>query len=108
MLLGTFGRYGPVLPGVARNTVTVIAQSSSVILVSMAGSLSPDPHRFEQKVIREYPYEIPEAIRPHSLGSVGTIRRWWHEIGRGRYPGTRYLTITADGGGSNSVLRRPR
>jgi hypothetical protein len=33
--------------------------------------------------------------------AVGTIRRWWHEIGRVRYPGTKYLTITADGGGSN-------
>jgi hypothetical protein len=33
--------------------------------------------------------------------AVGTIRRWWHEIGRVRYPGAKYLTITADGGGSN-------
>jgi Rhodopirellula transposase DDE domain len=33
--------------------------------------------------------------------AVGTIRRWWHEIGHVRYPGTKYLTITADGGGSN-------
>ena len=33
--------------------------------------------------------------------AVGTIRRWWHEIGRIRYPGTKCLTITADGGGSN-------
>src|SRR5258708_276325 len=33
--------------------------------------------------------------------AVGTIRRWWHEIGRVRYPGTKYLTITADGAGSN-------
>jgi hypothetical protein len=33
--------------------------------------------------------------------AVGTIRRWWHEIGRVRYPDTKYLTITADGGGSN-------
>jgi hypothetical protein len=33
--------------------------------------------------------------------AVGTIRRWWYEIGRVRYPDTKYLTITADGGGSN-------
>jgi hypothetical protein len=45
----------------------VIAQSSSVILVSMAGSLSPDTHRFEEKVIREYPYAILGPIRPHGL-----------------------------------------
>ena len=33
--------------------------------------------------------------------AAGTIRRWWSEIGRVRYPGAKYLTITADGGGSN-------
>ena len=33
--------------------------------------------------------------------AIGTIRRWWDEVGRIRYPGTKYLTITADGGGSN-------
>ena len=33
--------------------------------------------------------------------AVNTIRRWWYEIGRVRYPGTKCLTITADGGGSN-------
>ena len=33
--------------------------------------------------------------------AVGTIRRWWYEIGRVCYPDTKYLTITADGGGSN-------
>jgi len=33
--------------------------------------------------------------------AVGTIRRWWHEIGHARYPAVRCLTITADGGGSN-------
>ena len=33
--------------------------------------------------------------------AVGTIRRWWHEIGQVRYPDTKRLTITADGGGSN-------
>jgi hypothetical protein len=39
----------------ARNTVILIAQSSSVILVRMAGSLSPDTHRFEEKLIRDIP-----------------------------------------------------
>jgi transposase len=33
--------------------------------------------------------------------AVQTIRTWWHELGRQRYPGARRLTITADGGGSN-------
>ena len=30
-----------------------------------------------------------------------TIRRWWHDVGRVRYPRAKRLTITADGGGSN-------
>jgi len=33
--------------------------------------------------------------------AVQTIRRWWHEVGRPRYPNAKRLTITADGGGSN-------
>jgi Rhodopirellula transposase DDE domain len=33
--------------------------------------------------------------------AVQTIRTWWHEVGKPRYPGARRLTITADGGGSN-------
>jgi hypothetical protein len=33
--------------------------------------------------------------------AVQTIRRWWYEIGRIRYPDARHLVITADGGGSN-------
>ena len=33
--------------------------------------------------------------------AVQTIRRWWQEVGRVRYPRATRLTITADGGGSN-------
>jgi hypothetical protein len=33
--------------------------------------------------------------------AVQTIRRWWQEVGRLRYPNARRLLITADGGGSN-------
>ena len=33
--------------------------------------------------------------------AVQTIRRWWQEVGRVRYPKARKLVITADGGGSN-------
>jgi hypothetical protein len=32
---------------------------------------------------------------------VQTVRRWWQEIGRVRYPDARCLTITCDGVGSN-------
>ena len=33
--------------------------------------------------------------------AVQTIRRWWQDIGRVRYPMAKRLLITADGGGSN-------
>ena len=33
--------------------------------------------------------------------AVNALRRWWQEVGRVRYPEAEYLTITADGGGSN-------
>ena len=38
--------------------------------------------------------------------AVETIRRWWHDIGRQRYPDAQRLVITADGGGSNGVRVR--
>jgi len=36
-----------------------------------------------------------------SAFAVQTIRTWWHGVGATRYPAAKYLTITADGGGSN-------
>jgi len=33
--------------------------------------------------------------------AVESIRRWWHDAGRERYPHAHRLLITADGGGSN-------
>ncbi len=36
-----------------------------------------------------------------SAFAVQTIRSWWHNVGARRYPAAKYLTITADGGGSN-------
>ena len=38
--------------------------------------------------------------------AVQTIRRWWHEVGRARYPDATQLTINADGGGSNGSRLR--
>jgi hypothetical protein len=38
--------------------------------------------------------------------AVQSIRRWWHDVGRPRYPNARRLVITADGGGSNGVRVR--
>ena len=33
--------------------------------------------------------------------AVNSLRRWWQEVGRARYPGVEKLVVTADGGGSN-------
>ncbi len=38
--------------------------------------------------------------------AVQTIRRWWQDVGRQRYPNAKRLVITADGGGSNGVRVR--
>ena len=38
--------------------------------------------------------------------AVQTIRRWWQEVGRMRYPDAKHLTINADGGGSNGSRLR--
>jgi DDE family transposase len=38
--------------------------------------------------------------------AVQTIRRWWQDSGRQRYPEAKRLVITADGGGSNGVRVR--
>ena len=35
-----------------------------------------------------------------------SIKRWWEEMGKTRYPEARRLMITADGGGSNSSRGR--
>jgi hypothetical protein len=36
-----------------------------------------------------------------SAFAVHSIRRWWQEVGRARYPDATRLLVTADGGGSN-------
>jgi transposase len=38
--------------------------------------------------------------------AVESIRRWWHQFGKSRYPGAKRLLITADCGGSNGVRVR--
>ena len=38
--------------------------------------------------------------------AVETIRRWWHAMGKERYPEAKLLLITADGGGSNGSRLR--
>lgn len=77
---------------------------------------SPEPVRVHDFVIpelgRAVPYGVYDIAANAGWVSVGmsadtaefavsTIRRWWHEIGGVRYPDTKCLTVTADGGGSN-------
>jgi len=38
--------------------------------------------------------------------AVASIRAWWQHLGAQRYPDAKTLTITADGGGSNSSRTR--
>ena len=38
--------------------------------------------------------------------AVESIRRWWNQMGRARFPGADRLLITADGGGSNGYRLR--
>ena len=38
--------------------------------------------------------------------AVASIRRWWNEMGRARFPDADRLLITADGGGSNGYRLR--
>jgi len=41
-----------------------------------------------------------------SAFAVNSIRAWWQHLGQQRYPNAEVLTVTADGGGSNSSRTR--
>jgi hypothetical protein len=81
----------------------------------------PEPVRVHDFVIPELGKAVPYGIYDIadnagwvSLGishdtamfSVESIRRWWYELGRARYPAASRLLITADCGGSNGVRLR--
>jgi hypothetical protein len=72
----------------------------------------PDPQRGHAR-----PYGIYDLTRNEGWVNVGisrdtaqfaveSIRRWWHKMGKERYPQARELLITADGGGSNGYRTR--
>ena len=65
---------------------------------------------------RAVPYGVYDLAADHGWVSVGvdhdtaafavqTIRRWWQEIGRIRYPEAKKLFITADGGAAIARVR---
>jgi Rhodopirellula transposase DDE domain len=75
-------------------------------------------HDFLDKTLgKAIPYGVYDMINNQGWVSVGidhdtaqfatnSIRRWWHEMGRSRFPKARELLITADGGGSNGHRTR--
>ena len=75
-------------------------------------------HDFVDKELgRAVPYGVYDLSNDEGWVSVGnradtaefaveTIRRWWHEMGRARFPLATRLLITADAGGSNGYRVR--
>jgi len=74
-------------------------------------------HDFPRWAIgRAIPYGIYDLVFDDGLVVIGTshetpsfavaaIRRWWLEVGRGRYEGKRRLLIEADAGGANAATK---
>lgn len=75
-------------------------------------------HDFEDKSLgKVVPYGVYDILNNQGWVSVGidhdtaefacnSIRRWWKEMGKSRFPNAQQLLITADGGGSNSSRSR--
>ncbi len=75
-------------------------------------------HDFKDKLLgHAIPYGIYDLLADEGWVSVGiskdtasfavnAILAWWEHLGKARYPNARTLTITADGGGSNSSRSR--
>jgi len=74
-------------------------------------------HDFVTELGRANPYGVYDLADNSAWVSVGTdhdtasfavqtIRRWWQQMGRPRYPAASQLTITADCGGSNGYRTR--
>lgn len=75
-------------------------------------------HDFLDKQLgKAIPYGVYDMVNNQGWVSVGidhdtaefavnSIRRWWKQMGRRRFPGASELLITADGGGSNSPRSR--
>jgi transposase len=72
------------------------------------------PHQKLGKAVPYGVYDITHNEAGVSVGishdtaefAVASIRRWWREMGRPRYPQAKRLLITADSGGSNSPRTR--
>ncbi len=71
----------------------------------------------DKKLGKAIPYGVYDLLNNQGWVNVGidhdtaqfaanSIRRWWSEMGRARFPKAKRLLITADGGGSNSHRNR--
>ena len=73
-------------------------------------------HDFAERALGEFakaiPYGVYDVANDEGWVSVGdsadtaefaveSLRRWWNQMGRGRFPDAKRLMITADAGGSN-------
>jgi len=75
-------------------------------------------HDFQDPMLgKAIPYGVYDIVNNQGWVSVGidhdtaqfaanSIRRWWKQMGRHRFPRATKLLITADGGGSNSFRSR--
>ncbi len=75
-------------------------------------------HDFLDKALgKAIPYGVYDMVNNQGWVSIGidhdtaqfaasSIRRWWYEMGRDRFPRAKELLITADGGGSNGHRTR--
>lgn len=75
-------------------------------------------HDFQDPMLgKAIPYGVYDIVNNQGWVSVGidhdtaqfaanSIRRWWKQMGRRRFPRATKLLITADGGGSNSFRSR--
>jgi len=72
---------------------------------------------FQQELLKAIPYGIYDIVKNEGWVNVGissdtsefaveSIRRWWNGLGKSRYPNSKKIMITADGGGSNGSRTR--
>jgi transposase len=113
--------------GIRQPVISVDTKKKELVGDFKSGGQGWRPHGKPEKV-RVHDFLIPELGRAAPYGiydlaqntgwvSVGidhdtasfaveTIRRWWHAVGKEKYPQAKRLMITADGGGSNGSRLR--
>ena len=60
-----------------------------------------------QSVVASSVHNTGQAFHDAVVFAVNSIRQWWLNVGRARYPNPTRLLITADGRGSNGSRVRP-